>query len=607
MVNVSRHGGTKNKYVREFNHLTRSGVATLSLLKGYKTLSAQITENTRDAGDQKGVSLYRGSILKDLYPLSGKDVLDHILAQEDSRQFIQKLPSDDFFWLIKKVGDNDCLPLLELASEEQWQHVLDLETWQKDRLHLEQVSRWIGKLEYADAGRLVKWFFSEGQAVAYYLFSKSVQVVVKEEEDDIFDLPDGFFTLDGVFYVKVMDKKRKESIENILRTMSREDLGLYHTFLTGLSGVLPAELEEGMYRQRNIRLAEHGFLPFEEALAVYAPLGPEKLVSEECAETAGNIIMNGEIRDLTPVTPLYHAMGQNLWTTVSSRITDDLFLDRIRLEFGGLCNQIFSADGVLTNELEVLIKTCRKAAGYLNLALEKLCGSDISSAERLIKNNSLISIFRVGSGLALAMKWEAEGWLKKSWFHGQGLEFSFWGHEWGETLAGLTENKPRFYVGFKDGEEYRDFQSFSELNDCDRILKGVMALDKLMERLEKLHPLNVKRIKDSQSTFHPLLFNLFARKLLKLKPGFSGISYRQARSLFEHLRAGSSKPPYQMPGFEEVFVRDFSGYADHLEAESVAALKDVLSLIWREFSEEYEWVSQKNLDEKFQRFLWITS
>jgi hypothetical protein len=98
-------------------------------------LSKRINEKLGDVGDQKQVSLYRGSILKALYPLPGKEVLDHILAQEDARQFIQELPSDDFFWLIKKVGDNDCLPLLELASEDQWQHVLDLEIWQKDRLH----------------------------------------------------------------------------------------------------------------------------------------------------------------------------------------------------------------------------------------------------------------------------------------------------------------------------------------------------------------------------------------------------------------------------------------------------------------------------------------
>ena len=70
-----------------------------------KTLSAQITENTRDAGDQKQVSLYRGSILKELYPLSGKEVLDHILAQEDARQFIRQLPIKRHF------GSHSLVPL----------------------------------------------------------------------------------------------------------------------------------------------------------------------------------------------------------------------------------------------------------------------------------------------------------------------------------------------------------------------------------------------------------------------------------------------------------------------------------------------------------------
>ena len=32
----------------------------------------------------------------------------------------------------------------------------------------------------------------------------------------------------------------------------------------GLSGVAPAEVEEEMYRRRNVRLSEDGFLPYEE-------------------------------------------------------------------------------------------------------------------------------------------------------------------------------------------------------------------------------------------------------------------------------------------------------------------------------------------------------
>jgi len=61
-------------------------------------------------------------------------------------------------------------------------------------------------------------------------------------------------------------------VEGILKTMAGEDLLKYHSLLTGLAGVLPADLKEDMYRLRNVRIAEHGFLPREEALLVYAPL-----------------------------------------------------------------------------------------------------------------------------------------------------------------------------------------------------------------------------------------------------------------------------------------------------------------------------------------------
>ena len=564
----------------------------------------EANKNTRNGKNQKLLSRYKQPVLKWLSSLSDKGILDRILEQKDPRPLIQQLAHGDFFWLVKKVGENDCLPLLELASEDQWQYLLDLELWWKDHLHLEQTSKWIGRLGQADIGRLVRWFFGKGQAVAYYYLFRSIQVVVKKE-DDVDDIPDDFFTLDGIFYVRILDKKHRETIENILRAMSGEDLDHYHSFLLELSGILPVELEEDMYRLRNVRLAEHGFLPFEEALSVYAPLKPENLITEMTEGSTSDFTFDEEICELAPISPLYHAKGQNLWTAVSSRITDHQFLDRIRLEFGGLCNQIFSANGTLNNDLETLIKTCRKASGYLNLALEKLCGSDISSAEKLISNNSLVSIFRVGFGMVMGLKWEAGSWFKKSWFHSQDLDFSFWGDEWGARLAGLVATKPLLYIGLKEGEEYKDFESFSELENCHRILKRVMVLDTLLERLVGLYPLHKKIIQDSRLPFHTFLFNLFARKVLKLEPSFLGISHGQANKFFGCLRERDKKPPYKMSGFEEIFIRDFMAYAEDLEPGAVGTLKDTLTLIWREFCEEYEWVSLEDLDEKFQRFLWI--
>ncbi|MCP4666778.1 MAG: hypothetical protein GY849_10465, partial [Deltaproteobacteria bacterium] len=91
-------------------------------------------DKTVDRENHRSVAAYDSGILKALYTLSGRDVLNRILDMDRPQKLIRELPAQDFFWLVKKVGDNDCLPLLEMASEDQWQYLLDLEIWKGDRL-----------------------------------------------------------------------------------------------------------------------------------------------------------------------------------------------------------------------------------------------------------------------------------------------------------------------------------------------------------------------------------------------------------------------------------------------------------------------------------------
>jgi len=564
-------------------------------------LKTQKNGKVSDLREQKSPISRELDILKEVYPLSGEMVLDRILRDDNPRELIRGLPHEDFFWLAKKVGDNDCLTLLELASQDQWQYLLDIELWRKDRLNPDQAFQWLERLKQADPDGLARWLFGEGRAFAHLYFFNNIQVVIKEEEE-VFKPDEGFIAFDGVFYFRVLDKRHGETIENILRAMAEYDLKRYQAMLLGLAGVLPAEIEEDMYRMRNIRMAEHGFLPFDEALSVYAPLDAGTISSQESGESA-HIFTDEKKRSLVPLSPLYHAGGPNLLTETFSRITDSLLLDRIRLEFAGLCNQILSADSIVADDIEVLIKTCRKAAGYLNLTLEKLCGEDLALAGRLLRDQSLVSVFRVGFGLALKLKWEAEAWLKKSWFYGHDLEFGFWGEARGYTLTGLLEDKPRFYVGLKDGEEYKDFEGLTELDTCHRLINRLRVLDRLFARLTGLYPLDETIIQSPRLTFHRLLFNFWARKLLKLEPCFSSISPTQAREFFGHIRAGKEVPPYRISEFKQKFVGDFMALDSSLEAEDAETLKEILSLVWEEFGEEYQWVSTSDLDGRFMKFI----
>ena len=530
-------------------------------------------------------------------------ILKKILEQDNPGALVRQFPQEDFFWLVKKVDEDESLILLKIASNEQKQYLLDLETWRKDRLDLEKASVWLSRMSQADPEGLADWLFSDGEPLAYYYLFKNIQVEIRSEDDDHRDFGEDFFTLDSIFYIRVLEEDHRETIKNILRAMADKDGIQYQTILSTLAGVIPSELEEDMYRLRGVRLAEHGFLAPEEALAVYAPLGSDSL--DVKAHDSHTIRLEEDLLELIPVSPLYHVQQENLLTTVFSGIKDPNLQDRLRLEFAGLCNQILSADGLMANDLDMLIRICQRAAGHLNLTLEKMCHGDQRQAEILLRNNSMVSLFRFGFGLVLKLKWEAEKWIKQSWFHTQGLGLTFWSKDWGQTLKGILEKKPQLYVGLVEEPPFRDFRDLSELDNTFALLHRLKVLDKFLGHLSRSYPIEEIDVEMSRLRFQPMLFNLWARQMLDLDPGFSAISEDRAKAFFSRLRAEETGPPFRMPGFEDAFIRHFLPFASGPEAKHGEELKNALSVVWQHFSEEYERVQTQDLEARFSKFILI--
>jgi hypothetical protein len=572
-------------------------------------LEKRLKGNDQDIGNSQGALPLDGAFFDSLNGLSGDKALAKVLNHPDSLRLIRTMSSEDYFWLIKKVGADGSLELLKLASQDQWQYLFDVDSWQKDRLELNRTGQWMQQLLTADPERFIQWLISDQEGLVYYYLYRSILVEVKNEDEELFEAGPEFFTIDGFFYVRPIQEDQRETIEALLRTMAQEDPLKYQALLIGMAGVLPAELEEDMYRMRNVRLAEHGFLPREEAIAVYAPLNPESLKTKNQDATVRSTA-SLEDAGVAPRWPLQTIEGQNLLAKTISRLSDAKLLDRIRLEFAGLCNQIVSAEGLSNWDLDNLQEIQLQAAGYLNMILKERClnewgDEDINAAENLLRMNSLISLFRAGFGLALDLKWKAERWLKESWFHGAGLEASFWGQEWGRTLAGILNKRPLYYMGDESPNGFRHFQSLSDLSSATEILDLLDGLDSLMAELTKVYPLDVSDSLFLDITFYQLLFTLWARQLLDLEPGFKGVSLKQAKDFLNLLRAGDSEPPYRMFGFEERFLKAFEmPDPSHIVSENQ---ENALARTWRDFSDEMEMVPTDALDAKYSQYILITA
>jgi hypothetical protein len=548
-----------------------------------------------------------GAFLDGLRTLSPAKALERVLNHPDCPRLIQTMSSEDFFFLIHKIGIDESLALLRLATLDQWQYVLDVETWQGDRLELNHTGQWIARLLRADPERFTQWLFSEGQGLAYYFLYGSIDVEVTDEDEAIQDLGPDFFTPDDFFYIRPLKEDQREIIEALIRAMARQDTLKYQALLTGLAGILPAELEEDMYRMRNVRLAEHGFLPREEAIAVYAPVNPNHLKTGR-QDAIAEFNASAEDVGSVPRWPLQIIQEPNLLTKTITHISDEGLLDRIRLEFSGLCNQILSAEGLSNWDADRLEEIQHQAAGYLNLILKERAyheGGDenIEAAEELLRMNTLVSLFRAGFGLAVNLKWKAQRWLKDSWFQEADLETSFWGEVWGGVLTGLLKRRPQYYCGEASQNGFRDFRSLSELASTDDALGYINALDRLMADLAKQYSLKTAESGSFQLTIYQLLLTLWARQLLGLTPGFNPLSLKEAKAFLTILREGDAEPPYRMFGFEERFLKAFGGPA--LEPDPLLNLKGALTQAWHDFTDEMEFVPASALDAKYSKFMLI--
>jgi len=271
---------------------------------------------------------------KDLMRVPGKQALELILESPRPVTLVQSLADEDLFWLVQDIGPEDALPILSLASNDQWQYLLDVELWAKDRLETDTVNRWLGLLLKADHERFLNWVLQENNELIELHLFKHIEVRIREEDESPSDFDEGYFSIDNLFYIRIKHKKYEQTIIEFLKRLAQHDLHKFHQVLLELAGVLPAEVEEHLYRIRNLRLAEKGFLPFEEAVGIYQYLKPESLLEKEpqpCKVTGEE-----QRPQPVPVSTSLLIQDRGLFYVSLKQIEETNILERLQIELTAL-------------------------------------------------------------------------------------------------------------------------------------------------------------------------------------------------------------------------------------------------------------------------------
>ncbi len=370
--------------------------------------------------------------------------------------------------------------------------------------------------------------------------------------------------------------------------------------------VIPAETEEDCFHWRNVRLAEKGFLPFDEAIGIYQPVKPQDL-----AEQSAKIIPPAEDPTSLFRVPQYAIRllsKDDHFSRALTTIEPENVVSHIQSEFANLCNQIIVADHKTIRERDQLRDIVKKACGYISIGLERLSKEKIEvdpkRAAALITRYPLSQIFRVGFGAALKLKWQTEKWLDQCWYARNGLRLTFWGEKWLGVLGGLLIKKPLFYDNYKTGVLYREFDSLEDVRTTDDAFSQIKALDGLLSMMS----ISIDRPSAyGFLTYKNLILTLWARHFLqisaeKLKP----IPQDQFKPFFDQLlpeqpadgRNQKRKIPRQMKqNFLDWLAAD-SGLKD---SEITARLGQTLENLFEEIESELDRVTGKDLDPRYVR------
>jgi len=558
--------------------------------------------------------------LQQILALSPPEALDRILQDPQQLPLVHSLPEQDFYFLMHDIGPEDALPLLALASEKQWDHIVDLEAWQKDRVDIKSVSRWLGLLLDADPHRFIHWFLEQKlEFIEFYLF-KNIEVRVIEHDQDPSELGDDFFSLDNTYFIRIIDPpvkgeaeqiiddQRKEFLTKLIKHLADFDHRTYQNVMLEATHVLPAESEENCYHWRNVRLAEKGFLPFDDAVGIYQPIKPQDIGKYRIDR-----ISDSDKLSLLPVPqyPFRLLQVDNHFTRALATIAGSPALPDIQAEFANLCNRIIVADHKTVRGREELREIVKKACGIISLGLERLVKDhadvDPRQAAELFIKYPLTQIFRVGFGGVLELKWQAEKWIDQCWFAAAGLRLTFWGEQWLGVLGGLLLKKPLFYDYYQTGVLYREFNRLEDIRVTEDIFNQIKAVDELlsMMTIALAHPASYGFL-----TYKNLVLTLWARHYLKLpaKP-LQSITLKDFKPFYNDLLPGrpdsGAKKQRTIPqAMKNHFLNWLTADTGLTDLEITEGLGKTFDNLFTEIESELGTVSARDLDSRYvQMFL----
>lgn len=346
-----------------------------------------------------------------------RDQMDALLACQNTKEAVCALSPMAFYDLYHGVGANDALELLNYCSAEQVQTCLDLDIWRDDRIDDGVLTGWVENLLTVEDDIQFKelWQEIDPEVMALYLH-RNVHIYMAENKDDEVQIPEGESpnvaqTPDFTFWIAYPEDSARAEILHKLVDRLYAVLGIDKawSYMEAMHHELEAELESTAEHFRTQRIRAYGFMPREEALAIFAPCRMEAEAERMRQESHTELYvrpfdMPSRIENALlafDAGRVEHAYFAHILARAGNHET-------VRIELLSLIQRVATADGFQPHEDQGLKDALELALAYVNLGLEYVSQRDDDVAVRILKSQPLSKLFMIAHNVTRSLHRKAK-------------------------------------------------------------------------------------------------------------------------------------------------------------------------------------------------------
>lgn len=325
---------------------------------------------------------------------------EELFAAPDPAAAIQALPPDEFYYVLHETGFPEAMEVLVHGTAEQIQTVLDFSVWERDRVSLDKSNDWLAALVEAPPQKLGEWAQGIDVELLALLIRQrtrihdlSVEEAPEETEGTLWNTPDRLFAVDILG-----EPDQARVTQHLLDSLYRYSPVMMRRLLVGVRAESDAEMEDMAFRWRAGRMADLGFIPFEEALAVYQEIDPATVRVGDSVLGAGPRAADENYLRL-PQAMVERLSSKSGFARAVAGLPSREEASEVHAALVALCNRVLSADRIEPSDDEAIRASLERVSATLDLAVELLARDEQDRAVAAVRGVPLLTLHRLGVSL----------------------------------------------------------------------------------------------------------------------------------------------------------------------------------------------------------------